>query len=526
MLLDRRDKERPGVRTENTTFEEYGQLDYPKRKGLLARIAQRMIVKGHSAITESDACKQIAEGLKSFSLKEESAPRVFRALVERSGMLQESSDQKIEFLHNTLKEFLAAERFGNAGDYQTLAKHCSEESWQPVILFAVAMPRDGSDFGKKLLKGVHKNTDMSDPPKGRKQKDRKRAADLRAAQFFFFRCCTTAYQVDDRNVRKAFEELAERLLPPRNITDAEALAACGESVVPFLIHQENLNGQQLAACIRALGIIGGRRAIAFIKQNAEDSRAAVNREVRTLFVKNPDVFWLVSKALLSIDLSNTLVQDLTPLAAHTNLESLNLNFTLVSDLTPLKNLRNLKSLSVNGTRVIDLTPLQDLTELRTLSIYNTLVSDLSALTNLTGLTALNANRSQVQDLLPLAKLTKLETLSLSNTRVRDLESLLNLTSLESLELNRTLVRDVSPLRNLENLRRLSVSSTRITDLGPLENLTKLHTLNLNYSPVKDVAVLKKLTNLRWLNLYRTNVRDVSPLRALHRLSISGPEFPK
>jgi hypothetical protein len=227
MLLERRDKERPGTPRERTEDEEYAQLDYAKRKGLLSRLAHQMVLCGLSAVTEDDADRQIAEGLKRYSLTDLHPQRIRQALIERSGILQESSNQKIEFLHNTLKEYLAAECFTNSGDFQVMADHCHEASWQPVILFAVALPREGSEFATRLVRSILTNTPTDSLPIGRARAEKALAAAKRSRQFFFLRCCTTAYQIDNEDVRIAFAELSNKLLPPRNLTDAEALAACG-----------------------------------------------------------------------------------------------------------------------------------------------------------------------------------------------------------------------------------------------------------------------------------------------------------
>lgn len=113
MLLYRRDIERPGLNAHKNVDEAYSRLNYRIRQGLLSKLAHHMVLSGESAIAEGEADAQIAEALRSYNLSDIEATRVRRALVERSGLLQESSAQRIEFLHNTLKDFLATERFVN-----------------------------------------------------------------------------------------------------------------------------------------------------------------------------------------------------------------------------------------------------------------------------------------------------------------------------------------------------------------------------------------------------------------------------
>lgn len=192
MLLDRRDKERLSSEARKWIDEAYGKLEFRVRKGLLSQLAYHMVSSGVSAITEAEAKEQISTALESYKLSNINAANVLQALVERSGMLQVLGEQ-IEFLHNTLKEFLASERFVNIGDVQTLANHTDEASWQPVILFAVALPRDGSSFATELVRAILEKTPLNAPSKARSKKARLEAAKIRSQQFFFLRCYTNAY---------------------------------------------------------------------------------------------------------------------------------------------------------------------------------------------------------------------------------------------------------------------------------------------------------------------------------------------
>jgi len=409
MLLERRDKERPGMGRERTEDEQYLQLDYAKRKGILSRLAHHMVLAGTSAVNETDADRQIAEGLKSYNLADLRAERIRHALIERSGLLQESSDQRIEFLHNTLKEYLASERFANRGEFQIMADHCHEESWQPVILFAVALPREGSDFATKLVRAVLVRTPLNDPPKGRKKADKQQAAALRSSQFFFFRCCTTAYQIDDEQVRTAFEKVSKQLLPPRSLTDAEALAACGDSVVPYLAANEKWSAQQRAACVRALGIIAGPRAIRHLRDYGRNVTTPVASEFARIFKNAPEFFVAISSALTgvtSLNLYGSKARDVAALAALTSLRELYLYFSRVSDVSALASLTSLESLLLHNTPVSDVSALASLTSLQSLDLGGTQVSDVSALASLTSLRLLDLSGTQVSDPSALSSLTK------------------------------------------------------------------------------------------------------------------------
>ena len=104
-----------------------------------------------------------------------------------------------------------------------------------------------------------------------------------------------------------------------------------------------------------------RAAIA--RARAEDATELVldREECRALDRLPPEIAEF--GALTQLDLVNTEVRDLTPLAGLTGLQLLRLNQTAVQDLTPLAGLTGLQTLWLNRTAVQDLRPIRDLPQL-------------------------------------------------------------------------------------------------------------------------------------------------------------------
>ena len=228
----------------------------------------------------------------------------------------------------------------------------------------------------------------------------------------------------------------------------------------------------------------------------------------------------------SLDLAQTRISDLRPLASLAALESLSLGHTQVSDLGPLANLTALEWLSLWNTEVSDLGPVANLTALKYLYFWSTQVSDLGPVANLTALEYLYFGNTEVSDLGPLANLTALETLSLWRTEVSDLGPLANLAVLKSLDLWNTEVSDLRPLANLRRLKSLDLTGTQVSDLGPLANLTALESLDLRGTQVSDLGPLANLTALESLDLRGTQVSDLGPLAnltALETLDLRGTQ---
>jgi Leucine-rich repeat (LRR) protein len=229
-------------------------------------------------------------------------------------------------------------------------------------------------------------------------------------------------------------------------------------------------------------------------------------------------------ALQSLNLLGTSVSDLTPLAGMTALQSLVLQGTSVSDLTPLAGMTALQSLVLQGTSVSDLTPLAGMTALQSLDLRDTSVSDLTPLAGLTALQRLNLRGTSVSDLTPLAGLTALQSLVLQGTSVSDLTPLAGLTALQSLDLQGTRVSDLTPLTGLAALQSLVLRRTRVTDLTPLAGLTALQNLDLTGTAVNDLTPLAGLAALQSLYLQDMSVSDLAPLSrltALQSLDLSG-----
>ena len=141
-----------------TSSDDYEKLSFQIRRGLVTKIAHYMVNLGECTISHEEIDKQISEELPTYNQLTDrhkiNASAIRKAFIERSGILQESSDQKIEFVDSTLKYFLAAQRFVNLGDSQTLANNCEEDSFKQVIQFAIDLTDLRSKFNMSLAKAI------------------------------------------------------------------------------------------------------------------------------------------------------------------------------------------------------------------------------------------------------------------------------------------------------------------------------------------------------------------------------------
>ena len=158
------------------------------------------------------------------------------------------------------------------------------------------------------------------------------------------------------------------------------------------------------------------------------------------------------------------------LARLTQLTYLDLSDSLVSDVSSLRDCTNLTHVYLNDTQVSDLSVFAGLTKVTHLFLRETQISNISVLANCKELTHLNLERTLIRDLSALANCKQMTHLYLSNTQVFDVAPLGNFTKLSYLDLANTHVSDVSPLANHKKFTYLNLSQTRVSDLITLEDL--------------------------------------------------------
>src|SRR5205814_2090695 len=112
------------IRKGDIHWTGYEKLDYDShKKSILSEIACAMIErKGRSSLPVEEVERLISGILVQYeSLKGLDAASIRKALIERSGLLRVGADEAIEFIHNTFKEFLAAERWVGMGEKEVLS---------------------------------------------------------------------------------------------------------------------------------------------------------------------------------------------------------------------------------------------------------------------------------------------------------------------------------------------------------------------------------------------------------------------
>jgi hypothetical protein len=351
MALYRIALETLGRREAERETDRAGGLELTERQRELAieELAAWLIRNDRSDATRAEAEGVVADKLPQLASRKK---QVVQYLLERSGLLREPVVNRIDFIHRTFQEYLAAKRIIAAHDIGMLLAHAHEPTWREVVILATGHASDGCEA---ILNGLLERANRE--PKHRHY-----------LSFLAVSCLETATAFSDQ-IRRAIQDRLAELVPPKNITEAKALASAGEIALPYLVDHGRVKAQYVAACVRTLAMIGGDAALCILAQYASDPRQRVSEE---LFRAGQHFdFEEYTQRIFARRSAITLpqwVKSLTPLANLSELRSLSLEDCAgVTDLSPLANLSELRSLRRHRPQPAcrpDRTPVTELVEMR------------------------------------------------------------------------------------------------------------------------------------------------------------------
>lgn len=551
MLLHRRERE-SGLDPKRFP-EPYGTLDYERKRMLLVELAYHMVLNGEASKDVDSVDSRFADHLEKFpNHNRQDASVVRKSLVERSGLLREQRPGYIDFIHNTFRDFLAADRFAAEAHLGLLVQRALDDSWRPVILFAAACRQ--SDFASRLVEKLLQTSEESSQ------------LSRRAYALLALNCRAVAIALD-RELHARLEQLQRELFPPKNMTEANLLAYGGDAAVRFLRKHSNSDARSAAASVRALRLIGTEAAMDALEAYKTDMRVTVARELArainplelklyiqqvrrgrplpyevaqeindftpllTLeYLKKLLLPWTNASNILPlsrfkmaeiIEISGAPISDLEALSCLENLEQIGLRSTPVNELKALENLKRLEVINLQNTSISNIDALSRLSNLKNVNLAATLVDDISALENLEKLSSISLNRSNVTDLSPLSQLEQLRRLSVGHTKVENISSLSALNRLECLSLRTTRVTDLSPLSRLQSIKTIDISNTNVSDISALKEFAHLQEIDVSSSRVADLAPLEELLELKAVWFCKSPVVDLAPLKKLKKIKSIG-----
>ncbi|MBU2694670.1 NACHT domain-containing NTPase [Pimelobacter sp. 30-1] len=399
MLLERRDSER---KIPSAVVAQQALPDREKRL-LLQAFAYWLILNGYSDCSKLEAEGSFARRLRTMQRVSVDGRTALRYFLERSGLLREAVVGRVDFVHRTFQEYLAAKEAIDGQNVGLLVQNAHLGEWREVVVLAAGHATESvaSDLIGQLL------------DRGDRELDERHRLHLLAVA-----CMGTAVELSEE-VRVRLGGALEKLIPPANMTDAQSVASAGEIAVPLL---KQFAGRETlattsAACVRSLTLVGGESALDALVSFGPDDRVTVARELlRSWSYFDPDkyaekvlrdsrldygrvynvssrelpslhllrrlqafifsdrgpfnsaAFSLVAEKALAVFLGASDVEaiDFSKAAMLTHLR---LSYCAgFSDLSSIYGLENLKSVGLRGLGISDLAPLAGLPALKELEV--------------------------------------------------------------------------------------------------------------------------------------------------------------
>ncbi|WP_431892453.1 NACHT domain-containing protein [Micromonospora haikouensis] len=532
MLLHRRDAQR-GV------FTNLPDLTSRDQAQILQEVAWWLTQNSRTELTRAEAEQRFAHRLAGIRRIAAPTNAVLDHMIHRSGILREPIPDRIDFVHRTFQEYLAAREAADQGHTGALLEHAHLDTWRETIILAAG--HANAPIRTQLLTGLLALADEQ-PKKARRLR-------LLAAA-----CLETAPAVEPEILTRIRSHL--RTLLPRSVPEARSLAAVGEPLLAELpADLEALSEAQAAATIRAVALVNGPAALASLAQYAADPRPRVQRELITaweyfdpheyaervladapledgeatirsasLLPALPRLRHLTGTKFWSSD-SLDLGLDLGLLADVPYLVSLSVLSKFTGSLEHLAKHADLSFLQLwAGGRQNDLRVFATLTNLAHLHLRDLAADqDLSALAGLSKLTALSVSGPPVTRGL-LASLASLTDLGISPQASWDVDILAPLSHLTGL----TLAAAAEPAGGFSHLMgqlsqlgltNLNLWQCRwVTDIQLLSQLPSLTNLDIEGTSITDLTPLSSLAQLQWLYIGNTeHVLDLTPLGDLSEL---------
>jgi hypothetical protein len=559
LLLERRDAEREIPAGRSVV------LDTGSKLAILQHVAWRLSLAGRAELHRDEAMALVRRAVERMPNVKYSAEDVLQHLLDRSGVIREPVVGRVDFVHRTFQEYLAAKEAVEDQTVDALITRAHLDQWWETIIMAVG--HTTPERRAALLSGVLHRADTE-------PKHCRRLRLLAAA------CLDTAQVVDPAVIRR-IEAAVEQLVPPRGQNETRSLALAGGGALRLLPSSlDEIGDASAVACVKTAALVGGPEALRLLTRWSPDPRSAVQRALAQMWrYFDPGDYAQAVLRDAPLDDGTIIVELIEHVPHMRTLQQLQgaqlhlMNSDMVDDLNFLRDASPATiALQVRATRPVDLAPLISCPALYEVSITEGGVSSgwevLSTLTALTWLSVplpdgghelpFLANCpslhgvnllacTALSDLSPLLPLSSLRFVNLREAkRLRDLGALAQLPNLSLLyigeapligglaavapvldRLEKLGVWSVPTATSLEalagsSLQNITLVDCPIVDLSPLATLQSLKTLYLQGIPAVDLAPLVMLPHLRELSLTDINEPvDLSPLAQTdHRLRVA------
>lgn len=467
MLLERRDVEREVAPASGFS------LTLPQKEILLRDFAYWLMVNGRSDADADEVVRCFERRLPGLGLgSTATSSLIYRYLLERSGVLREPVEGRVDFVHRTFQEYLAAKEVVEQDSIDFLIERSHQDQWKEVVVLAAGYARMSER--ERLIRGLIHRGIVDDTRRHR-------------LHLLAIACLETARELSP-DLRSMLEELLQSLIPPTNISDARALSSAGDLAVPLLAQHSDARAVVAAACVRGLSLIGSADAMQALRVFSRDRRVTVTRElIRGWQQFDPETYAEQVLAECSLEYGSLTLRDTA----------------LVSSLHHLSRLKSLRVIVPRSCRSLEyLMPAAPI------------------------VVSLQADGGALEDFSALSNMPALQHVYIaSNVRIK------SLTFLAKSPAKSVVIRSCPNLSDISALSGIAVTSLRIsgcravTDAGVVGTLANCSRLELKGTAIADIDFLDETTvpGLMWLDLSATQVSSLEALRGRYALEVLGLE---
>ncbi|MEW2506742.1 NACHT domain-containing protein [Amycolatopsis sp. NPDC047767] len=259
MLLERRDADR------NVSAGDDIQATVAEKLALLRALAWWLNENGRTEMSREQALARISSRLRGMPGVSESADVLLDHLIERSGVIRQPVAGRVDFIHRTFQEFLAAGEAVDRDSIDLLVSHARSDLWRETVLMACAQA--SPDQRGRLLSGILAAA---------------ASASARTARqlLLLAAACRETAVLAPPEVLARVDTAVRGLVPPRSVRESRSLATVGESILDYLPKDlADLSAAQAAACVRTAALVNGPAALETLAGYAPDLRSKVQEEL-------------------------------------------------------------------------------------------------------------------------------------------------------------------------------------------------------------------------------------------------------
>lgn len=218
--------------------------------------------------------------------------------------------------------------------------------------------------------------------------------------------------------------------------------------------------------------------------------------------------------LISLDLSNNNIRDISSLSFMSKLKELNLSHNALTNLSFISALSGLEVLDVSYNSLVSVLPLAGCPSLKELNAAFNYIETLSGTDNLYALQYLNASNNNLVSVDSLSGCLQIIELHIANNNLTNISSLSGLSAMTYFDFSNNQITAIPEFDDSAALVYVNGSSNRLNTVAPLSGLEHLTTVAVDHNNISTLDSLTQCLHLVRVDAFGNPISDVSKLKEL------------